>query len=566
MSQSPTAGEAPLVLNVDDDDTARYVKTRILRQAGFGVVEAADGAAALLLALERQPQVVVLDVRLPDISGIEVCRRLKSSAATAHQLILQTSAALVSAGDRVRGLQGGADHYLAQPFDADELIASVQALLRIQRAEASMRRSAEQAHATAREIAARNLRLALLADVTADLLWATDMETMLGRLFERIAPALQLDAYAHCAVEPGGLVLVSQSGLADDVQAAIRGWSGGPAGSSTSDRGFAGEHGSGSSLSREMEQACRAQCDIVTAHGWSACFCTPLFAVEQATGTLAFARREHPFSEGELQFLRTLCGSVAVARARLAADRLLLEHARRLREAAAQKDQFLAVLSHELRNPLAPIVSAVAFLDRNEALSQDGRRALQIVHRQARQMKRLVDDLLDVSRITRGVIQLQPERLSLMRLIDETVEGLLPVLQARHQSLHVERPDEPVELFADPARFAQILENLLTNASKFTGEGGWIRVEVQPEGPDVALRIVDNGIGIRSDKLDSVFELFVQAAPDDEALPAGGLGIGLAVVRRLTEMHGGSVSAESAGLGTGARFTVRLPRLLPEQR
>ena len=559
MSLPGDAPEAALVLNVDDDDTARYVKTRILRQAGFVVREADCGAQALELARTEHPGVVVLDVRLPDISGIEVCRRLKADEATADILVLQTSAALVGTEDRVRGLQGGADHYLAQPFSADELVASVQALLRIHRAERSMRAEAHRAQATADALAARNVWLELLAETTADLLAATDVDTMLGQLFERIAPALQLDVYFHYALEGDALVLASHRGLtarqaADNARLAL----------GQAVCGQVARSGRPQAVC-QLQQSDDQAMALLRACGLDAYACVPLLTKRQLVGTLGFGRRRsQPFTEDELRFLRTLGSSVAVARERLVFERQLVEQAQRMREADRRKDEFLAMLAHELRNPLAPIFNAVRLLGRTEPLTETGRRAVGMVDRQARQMRRLVEDLLEVSRITRGVIELQPEPMVLDQAIQHAIEAVLPASQDKRQALEVAAPAWPVRLVADPARIAQVLENLLTNAVKFTPAGGTIRVEVaevrQADQPAEAIeiRVTDNGIGLEPAKLDSVFELFVQVEPS-VGEHQGGLGIGLAMVRRLVELHGGSVRAESAGLGQGAAFVVRLP-------
>ncbi len=233
------------------------------------------------------------------------------------------------------------------------------------------------------------------------------------------------------------------------------------------------------------------------------------------------------------------------------------EHA--LREADARKDEFLATLAHELRNPLAPIANATRVLARHEPLSAAGQRAVAMIERQAAQMKRLLDDLLEVSRITRGAIELRPEAMRLDAALREAVEAALPAFEAKHQRLHLQLPREPMPLVADPVRLAQILGNLLTNACKYTPEGGQVHIEAQQDAAGVTVRVIDNGIGIAADQLEAVFGLFVQAEPGVGPYQ-GGLGIGLALVRRLVQMHGGHVRAESPGLGLGAAFTVWLPR------
>ena len=246
---------------------------------------------------------------------------------------------------------------------------------------------------------------------------------------------------------------------------------------------------------------------------------------------------------------------VVVASLDVDAERRALEA---LHEADARKNEFLAMLAHELRNPLAPVLNAARLLERRETLSEPGREALAMIERQARHMKRLVDDLLEVSRVTRGLVQLQPEPMLLTSTIGEMVQAVMPAIEGRNQTLDIVQPTRPIKLHADPVRIAQIIENLLTNASKYTPTGGAIRIEVAWEEREVWLRVTDNGIGIEPDKLEAVFELFVQAEPGGTE-HRGGLGIGLSMVRRLVELHGGRVWAESAGRGQGTTVVVRLP-------
>ena len=229
-----------------------------------------------------------------------------------------------------------------------------------------------------------------------------------------------------------------------------------------------------------------------------------------------------------------------------------------LAEADRRKDEFLAMLAHELRNPLAPLTNALRLLARGSDNHEQDEAAVAMAERQTRQLKRLVDDLLEVSRISRGKIELRPEPVLVGSAVHAAAGSVGTMLAERSQRLEIVVPPDPVRIVADPARMAQILENLLTNASKYTPEGGSIRVEIHARTGDVEIRVIDDGIGIAPDMMPRLFELFsqVEATLDRSQ---GGLGIGLALVRRLAELHGGSVAAYSAGLGKGAVFTVRLP-------
>jgi signal transduction histidine kinase len=367
------------ILNVNDDDANRYMVTRILEMAGHRVVEAASGGEALRLATQLRPDLIVLDVRLPDISGYEVAARLRANPDTASVAVLHTSATFITADKRVLGLDSGADAYLTQPFEPAELIATVKSLLRLRQAERELRVRADQ-----------------------------------------------------------------------------------------------------------------------------------------------------------------------------------------LAEADRRKDEFLAMLAHELRNPLAAIMTAIGILERKPTDDTKESRMRSIIQRQTHHLARLVDDLLDVSRITRGKVELRRERLDLRMVLQQVLALMRPVAEGRGLKLESSLPDRAVWLNADATRLEQVFINLVDNAAKYTDAGGSISVHVSVEGTDgssrAVVRIKDTGIGIPAHKLPAIFELFNQA---DESLERsrGGLGIGLTLVRSLVEMHGGTVSATSMGPGQGSEFQVRLPLL-----
>jgi len=242
-------------------------------------------------------------------------------------------------------------------------------------------------------------------------------------------------------------------------------------------------------------------------------------------------------------------------------ERARIEHA--LKEADRHKDEFLAMLAHELRNPLAPIHNAVQLMRALPDAGAQHVRLREMVERQLRHLTRLVDDLLDVSRITRGKIKLTREPLEVANLIARAVETVEPLIRENGHTLETDVPPQPLRLFGDPLRLTQIVGNLLSNAAKYTDPGGRIQLVVQPVGSEVEIRVRDNGVGIPPDLLPKIFELFTQL---DRRLdrPQSGLGIGLALVQRLAEMHGGSVRAHSDGEGRGSEFVIRLPLVQEE--
>ncbi|HET6631679.1 MAG TPA: response regulator [Rhodanobacteraceae bacterium] len=231
----------------------------------------------------------------------------------------------------------------------------------------------------------------------------------------------------------------------------------------------------------------------------------------------------------------------------------------RLREADRRKDEFLATLAHELRNPLAPIQGALNVQRLERAGKPGGDDTLYtIVDRQTRQLVRMVDDLLDVSRITRGRLDLRLERAELREILAGAVETAKPLIDEGNHPLELDLPEEPVVLQADPHRLTQVFGNLLNNACKFSDPGGVIGVKVTVAGDSVEVAIRDAGLGLTSEQVQFIFELFAQADTSLER-PHSGLGIGLTLSRRLIEMHGGQIAASSDGLGEGSTFTVTLP-------
>ena len=385
---SQTAGQRAIkVLNVNDNEGARYVVTLMLRRSGFTVIEADSGRSALEQADKHVPDVVVLDVQLPDINGLEVCRRLRKNLKTAMIKILHTSATFVTLNHKIESLQGGADGYLTQPFEQQELIATINSLVRLSRAERELR-----------------------------------------------------------------------------------------------------------------------------------------------------------------------------------------DYAERLQRADKRKDEFLAMLAHELRNPLSAISAAIPLIERNPAHDAIEQRALEIVRRQLGHLARLVDDLLDVSRVTQGKIRLKEERVDLAALLNRVVQVARDTKTGpRKQNLHVKLPENPLFVEGDVTRLEQIFANLIDNASKYTDPGGTISIALEvvasagSEQTRMARIVVrDNGIGIAPEVIGTIFHLFAQNEVSI-ARSSGGLGIGLTLVKTLIELHGGSITALSDGPGQGSAFETLLP-LANDQR
>jgi PAS domain S-box-containing protein len=391
-------------------------------------------------------------------------------------------------------------------------------------------------------------RLRLLWEAATVLLTTDDPDAMLRNLFAKIAPHFALDTYFNFLLnETGdGLRLGSCAGIPEEEAHKITRLEFGQAVCGTV------------ALRRQPIVATRIQqsdepmVQLVKGYGVRAYACNPLLVEGRLLGTLSFASRSRDeFDADELEFLRTISQYVTVAYERLRLVRQLQEQDRR-------KDEFLATLAHELRNPLAPIRNGLQLirLAGNNPATLDQARSM--MDRQVQQMVRLVDDLLDISRISRNKLELRKEWVELAAVVRSAVETSRPLIEAAGHELKLSLPPEPVLLDADPVRLAQAFSNLLNNAAKYSERGGHIWLTVEHRGNEIVVRVRDTGIGIPADKLPHIFEMFVQV---DRSLEKsqGGLGIGLTLVQRLVQMHGGSVEARSEGPGKGSEFVVRLP-------
>jgi PAS domain S-box-containing protein len=392
-------------------------------------------------------------------------------------------------------------------------------------------------------------RLRLLWETAAVLLTVEDSETLIRALLARIGPHLGLDVVlSHTASddESAELRLSFSEGLSEGDVAS---WTRLPA-----------EHPLLGDVLKTHEPFSLGRLQASTdpayaplkAMGLSAYACFPLNADDRLLGTLCIGRRERDeFEVDELEFMRTVSRYMTVAYERL---RLV----RQLRDADRKKDDFIALLAHELRNPLAPLRNGLHVMRLSPPDSPAVARARAIMERQLSHMVRLIDDLLDVSRISLNKLQLRRARVALSDIVVSAVETARPIIDSAEHQLEVSLPQEPIFLDADLTRLAQVFGNLLTNAAKYTPKRGRITLRAEKQAGEVVVTVEDNGIGLNRESLHSIFDMFSQVDQGFER-STGGLGIGLALVRGLTEMHGGRARAESAGPGHGSRFIVSLP-------
>jgi PAS domain S-box-containing protein len=293
--------------------------------------------------------------------------------------------------------------------------------------------------------------------------------------------------------------------------------------------------------------------------GHHAVLAVPLQVKGEIIGAISTAHREiRTFSQEDIDLLQAFADQAALAMRNV--QLFAREQAARAEAERANhtKDEFLALLAHELRNPLAPIVTAAALLRRPGIPAAVAEQSAGVVERQAKNLARLLDDLLDVSRITRGRIELRVERVPIAGPVANALEATRPLLDERRHDVAVALPDAPLCVEADPARLEQIIVNLLNNAAKYTPPGGTIHVTASEEDGELALRVRDTGVGIPKEMLPRIFDAFVQG---DQTLAhtSGGLGLGLTLVHRLVELHRGRVEAHSDGPGHGSEFTIRFP-------
>ncbi|MBW4541269.1 MAG: response regulator [Myxacorys chilensis ATA2-1-KO14] len=485
-----------IVLCVDDNDTNLYITSRILQQANFAVRQASSGISALELAND-QPDLIILDVKLPDIDGTEVCQRLKANPVTASIPILHLSAERITSQDKVDGLDGGADGYLMQPINPEELLATVRSLLRLRSAEKILRRSQERLH---RMVETAQIGICFtrsdgeLLEANAALL------RMLGYGTEEQARRADWRAFSLKFADIDGqrVADLEQCGNVEPVEKELI----------RKDGSHFPVLVSGTRLQGEADEYVLFVVDLSDRKQIEA-------ALQQRTDDLT--RANHV------------------------------------------KDEFLAVLSHELRSPLNPILGWCRLLQTRRLDEGRVAEALATIERNAKLQTQLIDDLLDVSRILRGKLSLAVMPVDLNYVIKSAIET--GRLAAEAKAIKLETVLQPeVIVMGDPARLQQVVWNLLSNAVKFTPSGNRVEVRLSQIDADAQIQISDTGRGINTEFLPHVFDYFQQ---QDSATTRkfGGLGLGLAIVRQLVESHGGTVQAESGGEGQGAMFTVHLPIL-----
>ena len=508
---APMVGAARSTILLADDNADMRDYLRRLLERHYDVVAVGDGQEALEAISERVPDLVLTDVMMPRLDGGGLLAGIRADARTRSVPVIMLSA---RAGEeaRIEGLSAGADDYLVKPFSARELLARVSAHLSLSKQRGELERA-----------------LRYRSEQLETLLEGAPLGIYLIGADFRIRTVNPVAQPAFGDV-PGGVVgrdfdevvhLIREQPYADDIVRIFRQTL------ATGEPYYTREHAS-----------VRPDRGVREYYEWR---------VERIT--LPDGER------GLVCYFRDISAHVAA--------RTAVEQSREaLKEADRRKDEFLATLAHELRTPLAPIHNALEILRLSDGDGTAAQDVYEMMGRQVNHMVRLVDDLMEVSRITRGKIDLRRQRVELAAIVGSAVETARPVIDAGGHVLTVDLGGEPLELDADPVRLTQVFGNLLNNAAKYTPNGGQITLRAEQRGPHVVVSVRDNGAGIRSDVLAHVFEPFVQGERS-YTRSQGGLGIGLTLARSIVVLHGGTIEARSAGLGQGSEFLVRLPLLPP---
>ena len=542
----PPPLERSNILIVDDRSDKRVVFRTILEELDQNIVTLSSGEEALRWLLDNDCAVILLDVNMPGMDGLETAELIRARRKSAHTPIIFITA-FADEMHTARGYSLGAVDYILSPVVPNILRSKVKALVQLHRLNAELKKRSDERVALVKEQAARSMaeesqrRASFLAEATQVMASSLDVDTILKGASSLVVPYLA-DYGAIALVNDDGTVRAQRS-------SSVAGWNpymGAHAASFDEKVAQLRSHAIDNGTPESVKLADDGPAGEIHAF--------PLVTRGKARGALllALGPSGRSLAGADLSLADSLAGRAASA----LENCMLYEEIQR---ADQRKNEFLATLSHELRNPLAPMRAALHML-RGRAIDPDKSRSLlETMDRQVAQMTRLVEDLLDISRITRGAIELRRETLEVGAEVRNAIESCQGQIEVGGHKIAVKLPKEPLYVVADRVRMQQILENLILNACKYTEHGGLIEVSAESTIAEAVIRVTDNGIGIAPEKLSQVWELFVQVDESPERIRKG-LGIGLALVRDLVRRHGGTVEAASEGLGSGSTFTVHLPR------
>ena len=654
----------PRVLLADSNMGMRSYTYKLL-ETRYDVLAVSDGESALMALQEWQPNLVVCDIALNKLTGMELLQELRDNPDTQTTPVILLSSHATETS-RLQGIEAGADDYIVKPFNDNELMARISGLLYLN----DMRKEAQKREIELKAETVNVLESIDEAFIAVDSEWRItylnahaesihniSREDFLGKnLWESFPDTVNTNFYKEyqramlervpvkfeefykpyqtwfevnvSPVSKGGLTIYfrdisdrmrseiiikgqrrafelaindspldvildviartveKQSGntvfasillldpdgehlrkgaapsLPENYIKAVNGLKIGPAAASCGTAAYTGKPVIVSDMTTDPLWADFR--DMIFENNFSACWSNPIFSSSgKILGTFALHfEKDFNSVQQDWEMVEFLSRTAAIIIERQMESRERLQAEAALKEADRRKDEFLAILAHELRNPLAPISNALHVMRMPDAPSNVIEMSEGIIERQLKLMVRLVDDLMDVSRISRGKINLRKEKISLTEVINNALETSRSLIKNQSHMIVVNVPEEPIWLDGDFTRLSQVFSNLLNNAIKYTDLGGHITLSASMENHQVIVTVADDGIGIGADQLPVIFDIFSQV---DCALDRsrGGLGIGLTLVKNLVELHGGTVMATSDGLGKGSMFTVRLPGSVP---
>jgi signal transduction histidine kinase/DNA-binding response OmpR family regulator len=534
----PGEVEEPIsILLVDDEPKNLTVLESVLNNPNYRLVRAESADQALMALIVEEFALMVLDIQMPDMNGFELAQMIKQRKRTASLPIIFLTAYYSEENHVVEGYSSGAVDYLHKPINPTILRSKVAVFAELYR--------------KTRECNLANRTLS--AEVAERRRTQEELSVLAQELEERVAQRTSELERANSALraseERFQLALKNSRIFVYTTDRDLRCTWVSDQNSSSAWRPILGSRDDGVAPP-EQAKPLRELKERVLETGVGE---RSVFSFEIEGRTLQYDLTVEPFLDD-----RGVRAGVAIAVMDIT-DLKQAESA--LRDADRRKDEFLATLAHELRNPLAPIRNAIQILHLKASTLEDWHNAADVIDRQSRQMTHLVDDLLDISRITRGKLALRMQPVKLREVIEGAIETSRPLIGARGHQLNVDIPQEDLILNGDLTRLSQILSNLLNNAAKFTEPGGTISLAAKRDSGEVLIAVKDNGVGIPAEVMPCVFQMFAQFDGHLDR-SQGGLGIGLQLVKSLVEMHGGTIEASSAGAGQGSEFVVRLPLVL----
>jgi signal transduction histidine kinase/DNA-binding response OmpR family regulator len=518
--------EPATILIVDDREANLLALEAVLEPLGEKLVKARSGREALRFLLQQDCALILLDVQMPELDGFETAALIRERERSRYTPIIFVTAIRREEEQIIRGYANGAVDYIVKPFAPETMIAKVRFFLDQYRREQLLREELIAKEQERRELERRERKARAEADAHREHLYALFMKAPAAIAIFR-GPGLEF-----VLANPKFEQLVGRANL---VGGAGREAIPDPAADATW---------------RILEGV------LTTGDPFLGNEFPALWGLRAETSERFFNFVAQPTKGASGEADSVMIHAVEVTDSVLA-RRHTEALARQLLETDRSKDEFLAILGHELRNPLAPIVTALHVM-RLRSNDQSTERERAVIERQVAHLARLVDDLLDVSRATMGKIDLRRERVDLATAVSRAVEMTRPLIETMHHHLSVNVPVGSLYVDGDLVRLAQVIANLLNNAAKYTDAGGHLSIDGRRESGEMIIRVLDDGHGIPPERLTSMFELFVQG----DELPGrsqGGLGIGLTLVRSLVQLHGGTVQAISEGAGRGSEFVIRLP-------